>query len=299
MNLVAPPIKIWLIVISFGIIFVLGFYIYSYSRFGIHYKTAMEIEKLIKTNLSSKKDTLSIIIVGSSLTRFAFGDNFSISKAISQQLEIPVKILKLNIYGLSLQQASDLSIFKTINKYPPDVLFIESRIFFHFISNPSKKIIPFQLNYSFYYLINKFRRKIGLLPMDVYVNLINPKLPTVYYTIKLDQAAQKTILQRDRRVSSFTENKIINKTFDILSKQKKKVILLSFPNSKQVNKVFDKTESQFVKLAQQYQNHYNVAYWSIKSTPFADSLFTDGSHLNYQGSKVYQNWFMKKIKTDL
>lgn len=297
MNLIAPPLKIWLIVFSFGLLFSFGFYRYSSSRYGIHHKTTIEIEKLIQNNLSSNKDTLSIIIVGTSLTRFAFGDNFDISKAISQQLSVPVKALKINIYGLTMDEASDWSIFESINKYPPDVLFIESRLFVDFIKNPKR--IPSHLRYSVTYLKDEFKGKIRHYTVNPYINLINPKLLDTYFTIKLDQVEQTTILKRDRRVRSFTEEKIINKTFDQLNKQKRKVILLGFPNSNLVNKVFDKTESEFVKLAREYQNQYNVAYWSINGTPFKDSLFIDGSHLNYQGAKVYQNWFMKKIKSAL
>ncbi|MES2796205.1 MAG: hypothetical protein V4683_09575 [Bacteroidota bacterium] len=298
MNLTVPHLKIWLIVFSFGLIFAIGFYKYSSGRYGIQYKTAIEIEKLIKNNCASNKDTVSVIIVGSSLTLNAFGDNFDISTELTKQLGKPIKGLKINLYALTMDKASDLSLFQSIYKYPPDVLFIESRLFVEFIKNPKK--IPFHLTYSMAFLVGKFKKIIGNSEVDNSINsLLNPELLNDYFTTKTDQNLLNLLLKRERRVRSFTENKAINNTFDQLNRKKKKVIMLGFPNSETVNKVFDKTELEFVKLAQEYQKAYNVTYWSIKTVPFTTNLFTDGSHLNYQGAKVYQKWFMEKVKATL
>jgi hypothetical protein len=296
MNLIAPPLKIWLIVFSIILLFSSGFYSYSLSQLGIKNKTSNHIEKLIQNNLSISKDTLSIVIVGSSLTRFAFGNNNDLSKTISRQLSRPVKVLKINIYALTVDKAVDLSIFQSLDKYPPDVLFIENRLFVEFVKNAKR--IPFHISYTTTNLKNKLEYILGISKNGNTINnVLNPVLSNEYFTLETNQNILNSILERERRVRSMTENKVINITFDFLNKNKKKVILLGFPNSKQVNTVFDKTEIELEKLAQGYQNKYNVAYWSTKDTPFKDSFFTDGSHLNYEGARVYQKWFNKKIKT--
>lgn len=298
MNLTVPPLKIWLIVFSIGIIFAFVFYKYSSGHYGIQYKTVIEIEKLIKNNYASNNNTVSVIIVGSSLTRNAFGADFDISTELTKQLGKPVKGLKINIYALTMDKAMDLSIFESINKFPPDVLFIESRLFVEFIKNPKK--IPFHLTYSITYLVDELKKIVGKSKTEHYLNsLLNPELLNDYFTLKTDQNLLNLILKRERRVRSFTENEAINRTFDQFYKQKKKVILLDFPNSETVNAVFNETEFELVKLAQQYQKAYHVTYWSNNTVPFADNLFTDGSHLNYHGAKVYQKWFKEKVKSTL
>jgi hypothetical protein len=298
MNLIAPPLKIWLIVFSFGILSALSFYKYSGSQYGILNKKGREIEKLIINNCASNKDTISVIIVGSSLTRNAFGDAFDMSNELTKKFGRPAKSLKINIYALTLNQAVDLSIFKSINKYPPDILFVESRLFIHFTQNPKK--IPFHLINSVNFLSSEIKKRIVNSKTESSINsLINPKFLSNYFNTKADHNLLKLILKRERRVNSFEENKAVNTTFDLLKRKKKKVVLLGFPNCVEVNKVFDKTEIEFLKLAQKYQKTYNVTYWSTDSATFATDLFTDGMHLNYQGAKVYQNWFKKKIITDL
>lgn len=293
----SPPIKVWIIVFVISASSFATYSWFSSNNFGVQAE-ANKIDKLIISNNKIDSSKTSIVIVGSSITRCAFGTHKNnLQQRISDQIRKPATLLNISISSLNLERASELKIFKMISENPPNILFVESRFLLKFFFNPKK--IPFHLTNSIRFNISELKVKLGMLTKNDTNLLISPVWPPCYFNGVFDNATCKEIINRKRIAIGFNENTELNEAFAIMRAKGTKIIFLGYPNIASINKSFAKNNSELVPIFNQYNKVYQVEYWQNSSIPSENKYYSDGSHMNNEGSKKYVEWFLTQIKNKL
>ncbi|MDH5248925.1 MAG: hypothetical protein OEW40_07995 [Cyclobacteriaceae bacterium] len=298
-----PPLKVW----AYSAIMTLGFLSlflgYTYSPFGPYAKIfeaySVNIQKALIEKNTRDKSAISIVILGSSLTDRALLDAAEIEQAIAEQTNKRVNVLRVALYGLNMKLAERINFFKYIVRYPPKYLFLENVAIN--LDDENSMEIPLPVDAALLYLRNKVRVVIGLAPHPNYYEKwynfdTKPFAESDFYTNNFDSVAFKSLQSKRRSVRRPSINEIANEAYQALSKMNSKVIFLGMPQSDklQTNFLDEGGNVEFSNVQEFYRQHYNIDSWEYPGQ-MDDSYFMDGIHLNYEGSKKYQSWFVSQF----
>lgn len=300
MNEVVPPLKIWFYTFGMVVFLLFGFLFYSYSPNSPYKKKFKKnqhlLEKVIIKNSKSNLSNVTIVFMGSSLTRCAFGNNIDIEKKFTKKENKKFTVLKITLDGLNNEIATEIKFFEYISKYPPAYLFIENNNLN--IDTENKDSLLSYLKKSLDNLINFIKNSLGNYKNNIRTIVFNsnPPVGEPFYQNKFDTVIYSELLIKKRFVRSFSQNKIANKAYDALIQKKTKIIFLEMPRTPKLESIYiDRIQKiELNNLMKTYQQKFGIEYWKYPNA-MSNSDFSDGGHLNYKGAKKYQEWFISKF----
>jgi hypothetical protein len=250
--------------------------------------------------ITQDTSTLSIVILGSSLTQYALKDPTELEDSISQLTNKKVKVLRLALNFMDMDIAQHIDFFNYISKYPPKYLFIEN--FSFNLDHDGKSGIPQQIDVALLHIRNLVRNAIGRPAhenyfMKWYTFDVKPLPEEDFYTHKFDSMTFKALLRsKGSIVRQASQNSAANSAYKALMKSNAKVIFLDMPmcNRFPPNFLDQQSTSELNKILNFYKTEYRVDYWRFPYT-MDISLFFDGAHLNSKGAMQYQKWFVSEI----
>ncbi|HZI24706.1 MAG TPA: hypothetical protein VFD46_06490 [Chryseolinea sp.] len=300
----APPLRLWIFPILAVLTIVLSFLYYCYSDNGPYAKVvALSNKNLENALIENTRDTsaLSIVILGSSLTEYAFADPRGLADSIFKQTNKKTKVLRVALNFMDMSIAERIDFFDYITNYPPNYLFVEN-FSFNLENGDTTAAIPEPVNMVRLQIRNYIRNAIGMATEDNYYRKwytfdVKPLPGDYFYTDKFDSVTFKALLQAKKSsVRKVTQNGVANSAYEALTKRNSKVIFLDFPMRNQLVDTFmdDGSTSELNKTLQYYKNQYRIDYWQF---PYMmdSSCFIDGAHLNSKGAMQYQKWFVSEI----
>ena len=298
-----PPLKVWAYsaLAAFSLQFL--FLFYSYSPFGPYAKVLASCHRSLTDALieNNARDTsaISVVILGSSLTEHALSNPNEIEERILKQTKRRTNVLRVALNYMSMDLAERIDFFEYISKYPPQYLIIEN--FSMNLEFEDGSSIPVPIEAALLDLRNQFRSTLRLRPHENYYTkwyTFNTKpLPeSGFYSDKFDSVTFKKLQTKKCMVREASRNSIANSAYDALLKINTKVIFLDMTQSNKLQTNFlDKSSTaELNKLLEFYRQHYSIDYWQYPGI-MNDSCFVDGIHLNYKGSKKYQEWFASEF----
>ena len=298
-----PPLKLWIYPISAVAIIVLWFFSYAYTDYGPYARVvALSRRSLEQALIENTSDTsaLSIVLLGSSLTESAFSDPKEIENNISKATNKKVKVLRVALNYMDMDMAYRIHFFDYVAKHPPNYLFIENT--FNMINPDSSNALPVNVDAALLHIRNNIRGALGM-PMhdDYYTKWYTydekPLPGSDFYTHNFDSITFRYLTKKiPHVVRKITQNGVANSAYDLLMKSDAKVIFLDMPQSNKIPKNFLDREStsELDEVLKFYETRYHVDCWSFPRQ-MADSCFTDGAHLNSEGARQYQKWFVSEI----
>lgn len=286
-----PPLRVWRNVLIF-LLLVTTFVLVRFSGEHSPYnQTATYYQEKIKQFHQTGTDTISMVVLGSSLAINAFGAVPDLNVTCK-----PVKILHLGLMGLNMDAIQAFGLLKTLADFPPDYLFFESNLLVSYsdATDPEK----FVTNFNVWFVRMKPLTLIwnnGLF-MHKAIEMLMQQLPAVHFSKQKDLTQTKL---RSYRQYAITENaqKVIDAPFRKLIDNHCKIILVKFPvietpALQKVQPVFDKKVSEF-------QTKYGTRLWELPSNQIHDALFVDGAHMNESGSRVFVPWFLDHLNQEI
>lgn len=300
----APPLKVWAYSAVAAFSLVSLFLGYSYSGYGPYAKILERNHSSFEDALieNNPKDTsiISVVIVGSSLTEYALSDPHEIEKEIFNQTKRRAKVLRVALYYMSMDLAERIDFFGYLCKYPPQYLFMEN-FTMNLDFDDGTKEIPVPIEAASLAIRNKVRSAIGLSTHENYFTKwytfdSKPFPRSDFYTDEFDSATFRSLRTRKCRVRKVSENKIANNAYEALVKMNTKIIFLDMTQSVNLQRNFldESSTAELNTVLEAYRQQYNIDYWQYPGT-MSDSCYTDGIHLNYKGSRKFQEWFASKL----
>jgi len=298
----APPLRIWLYPIPAVLTIVLLFLYYCYSSYGPYARVvALSNKNLENALIENTRDTsvLSIVILGSSLTEYAFVDPEGIEDSIFQLTNKKTKVLRVALNFMDMDVAKRIDFFDYISKYPPNYLFLEN-FSFNISRSDTTALIPDPVNAALLQVRNYIRSAIGMETHDNYYTkwyTFDVKPGNEFYTDEFDSVTFNSLLQAKKSlVRKATQNSVANNAYDVLMKRNTKVVFLDMPMHNQFphNFLDQRSTSELNRVLQFYKIQYRVDYWQF---PYVmdNSSYIDGAHFNSKGAMEYQKWFVSQI----
>lgn len=286
-----PPLKLWRNVLIFC--FLVSTYLtgYLHSDNAPIRQTATYYQEKIKWFHRTGKDTISIIVLGSSLGIHAFGE------APNLQVNCkPVKILHLTIMGLTIDGIEAFDLMKTIADFPPDYLFFESNLLVSFSDSPKKSDFLKNFNTSFirsnpFILIRSDRQFIEN-TIETYLH----KLPPMYFDKQKDLVQTKSRSKRQYKLSG-KEKVVIDESLRKLQQNYCKIIFVNYPIIE--SSAYQKIQVELDRKLQKYYTDQQINLWKMPPNLMHDSLYMDGAHLNESGSHVFVPWFLGRLNEEI
>ncbi len=303
MSVEVPPLKLWIYPVSAVAIIVLWFFSYAYTEYGPYARVlALSHRNLEQAMIENTSDTsaLSIVLVGSSLTESAFSDPKEIESKLSKATNKKVKLLRVALNYMDMDMAHQTDFFDYVKKHPPNYLFIENT--FNMINPDSSNALPVNVDAALLHIRNKIRGALGM-PMhdDYYTKWYTyderPLPGSDFYTHNFDSITYRYLKKKKLHVvRKITQNGDANSAYDLLMKRDSKVIFLDPPQSDKLPLHFLDREStsELNEVLKFYETRYRVGCWRFPRQ-MADSCFTDGAHLNSEGAKQFQEWFVSEV----
>ena len=297
----APPLRVLLYPILTVAAMVLLFFSYTYSSYGPYSQVvALSNKNLEKALIETTSDTstVSIVVVGSSLTEHAFENVRGIEDSIFRRTHKKAKILRVSLNYMDLDLSKRIDIYGYVSKYSPNYLFIENYCFNINNVDTAGRIAP-PIDAALLQIRNYVRNAVGATTQDNYYikwYTFDVKPPNEFYTDDFDSLMFKG-LQRNKCVArSATKNGVANSAFEVLMKKNTKVVFLDMPQSNKLQTNFLDREStaELDEVLKFYKTRYHIDYWGLPRV-MDDSSFTDGIHLNAKGAKQYQEWFVSEL----
>jgi len=300
----APPLRVWLFPIAVALIIVLSFLYYCYSGNGPYARlVALSNKNLENALIENTRDTstISIVILGSSLTEYALTDPRGLEDSIFRSTNKKAKVLRVALNYMDINVAKRIDFFNYISKYPPNYLFIEN-FSFNLDRSDTSATIPETVNVALLQVRNVIRTALGMQAHDNYYTKwytfdVKPLPGDDFYTHNFDSMTYKTLLQAKKSlVRKVSQNSVANNVYDELTKRNTKVIFLDMPLCNQFphNFLDQESTSELNKMLKFYETQYRVDYWKFPYVMDND-CFVDGAHLNSKGAMQYQKWFVSEI----
>jgi hypothetical protein len=297
----APALRVWLFPILAASTLVLLFLYYSYSSNGPYGQVVAQSNKnLEKALIETTRDTstLSIVILGSSLTEHAFADVRETEDSVFRRTHKKTKIFRLSLNYMDIDLARRIDFYNYITKYPPDYLFIENFSFNIDHVDSTSSITP-PIDAALLQIRNYIRSRLGAGTADNYYvkwYTFDVKPPKEYYTHQFDSVTFRSLQRKICLARKVTRNGIANSAFDALMKTNTKVIFLDMPQSDDLvtNFLEHESTSELNRVLNYYKTRYHVDYWRFPRV-IDDICIIDGIHLNSKGAMEYQEWFVSEF----
>ncbi len=286
-----PPLRIW----RNAMIFVVGaigyLWLYFLGNNSPTSQTAIFYQEKIESFHRTGKDTITVVVLGSSLALNAFGavPDIPINCA-------PVKILRLTINGLNMEAIHAFGILETLANFPPNYLIFESNLLVRFSKESSQ--LRFMWVYNLLYLRND---PISFIFRDNYVmankiGIAGENLSQSHLENKRDKVYSK-LRKSIRYKLTEQENTVIDQPFRKLVSRKVKIILLRYPVIETT--LYKNIVPKFIEKIENYKKEYGVVCWEIPWNQVQNDLFYDGAHMNQKGSSVFVPWFLGRLNQEL
>ena len=300
----APPLKVWAYAAVAIFSLLLLFLSYAYLGFGPYAKSLekchQSLEAALIENNKGDTSTVSIVILGSSLTERALLYPKEMADSIARKTGRKVNVLRVAIFYMNMDLAERIDFFDHVTNNPPQYLFIEN-FAINLDDNEEGISIPVPIDAVLLDLRNRLRSLAGLAPHEDYYNRwytydIKPSPGNDFYTDNFDSATFKALQMKKNVVRKISQNGVANRAYEALSKKNTKVIFLDMPQSDKLQPNFldENATAELNALMEYYQQNYNVDYWRYPGT-MNDSCFMDGAHFNYKGAMKYQDWFVSEF----
>ncbi|MEJ7644836.1 MAG: hypothetical protein WKF87_09590 [Chryseolinea sp.] len=296
----APPLRVWVFPVLAIAIILISFFSFTYSAYGPYANVIKRSNENLEASLAAlTRDTtaISIVILGSSMTEDAIENPQAVEKGIFEKTNKKVNVLRVALYHMNMDIAKRIDFFKIIRKFPPQYLFIEN-FGMNLNAGNLDELMPIPVDASLLHLRNEVRQKIGASSHDNYYTkwyTFDTKPLPDFYSNAFDSTTFKFMKEKKMVVRKPTQNEIANDAYEAL-RNKTRIIFLDFPQSDKLERNFldNNAAAEFQKVVDYYQKQYDIQYWPYTGS-MSDSCFIDGVHLNYKGSKKYQEWFVSEF----
>lgn len=294
MEPVTPPIRIWFLVILTGVLFLAAVQLFTMSPYGLESEVNELVRKHLLTIRPEKQGETSVFILGSSVTRDGFGESTDLEKELSSATHKKIRLIFYGISSMSLKSIVSTGIMDYLTRNPPDYLFMESDLLYLQENQNNAWWYKYNLIYLKQILTRKIKDKSKVVILSYYTG---DGLSPDYYTRKSDTAQYKIYIKKHPRIINPDSNKAITRGFSKLYSEKTRIIFLDYPKSSRITSRNMAVSGAYQHALQLFSQRYHTLNWKCPGNIAADSLFSDGAHLNSAGSRLYRDWFLKKAKT--
>jgi hypothetical protein len=286
-----PPLKVWRNILIF--VLLAGTYIlFRFQGQNSPYnQTTAYYQEKIKQFHQTGKDTISVVVLGSSLAINAFGT--IPHETIPCK---PVKILNLTVLGLNMDGIQAFGLLKTLADFPPNYLLFESNLLASFSDSPdpSKFITGFN---TWFFRKNPMAFIRNDRPfVDHAIEMLLHQPSAAYFTKQKDITQTKFRSQRQYQITD-QDKVVIDGPFRKLIQKHCKIILVNYPVMESPS--YQKIQSEFDKKIIEYQEKYGTPSWKMPENHVHDQLFIDGAHMNESGSQIFVPWFSDRLNEEI
>ncbi len=286
-----PPLRVWgtAAVVVLGVILYL--WLFFIGKDSPSTQTAVHYRAKIKELHSTGKDTVTVVILGSSLALNAFGGAPQV--AVNCR---PTKILYLTVNMLTLQRVQEFGILESLSDFPPHYLFFESNL----LMLLRKEVSHFRFiwDYNIIYLRHDPLALIRLdkSVMDQNIDKMGGYIPELHLNNKRDTVLWEL---RSKKQYNMVENEasVVDKSFQKLIRKNCKIVLLRYPVVETPS--YKNRVPALLKKVEKYQKADGIVSWEIPRDRIQDRLFYDGAHMNRLGSSVFVPWFSSQLNQEL
>jgi hypothetical protein len=299
MNETSPPLKVWLYTVStvFVLLLISVFDLQTENKNKQkEYKNInSKVRKILNQNNSSHAARPSVVFLGSSLTGHALYNLNSIDERfeLNQKKASPI-ICSIAINALDNEKIAHLQLFESLIANPPDYLFME--INHVLVDDKQPNFYLKTLNQATNNLVSFTRKMVGMAD-ETQISFFKSTPKNPLFEDNFNTEIFQQLLQKERVVRTFKQNKLLNETCLTLQRKKTKIIFLDLPRAPllEQNWLSHTQKKAWTEVLKKYQRTYKIKFWKY---PYVlnNSEFTDGGHLNYKGAKKYQDWIITQFK---
>lgn len=299
MSETSPPLKVWLYTVSIIVVLLLlsvfNLQTENKDKQGEYKNINTKVKKILKQNNSSRASRPSVVFLGSSLTGHALYNLNEIDEKFElNPKKASPKICSIAINALNNEKIVQLQLFKSLANDPPDYLFLEVN---HILIDDKKTNSYLKtLNQGINNLFSLTKKKFGIAnETQISFFKLTPQNPLFEDDFNFE--IFQRLLQKERIVRTFEQNKILNEACLALQRKKTKIIFIDLPRAPQLqqNWLSPNQKKAWTEVLKKYQRTYKIDFWKYPYV-LSNSDFTDGSHLNYKGAKKYQDWLITQFK---
>lgn len=286
-----PPLRVWRNILIFLLLASSYIWIRFQGRNSPYNQTATYCQEKIKQFHQTGKDTISVVVLGSSLALNALGA----IPGVAVQCK-PVKILRLNIMGLNMDVIKAFGLLKVLADFPPNYLLFESNLLVSFsdAADPSKFITTFNVWFIRKNPLILLRNK--NLYMQHAIEMLLQQPPRAHFSKQKDMAQTKFRSHRQYTITG-QDHEVIDGPFKKLIQNHCKIILVHFPVTETPS--LQKIQSGFGEKVSEFQKKYDTQFWEMPKNQINDDLFMDGAHMNESGSRVFVPWFLDRLNEEI
>ncbi len=282
-----PDLKVWRNVAVMLLFFSL------YMAYRLNASLAQHVFDVYKSRITAMhhagKDTVQVLFLGTSLTKYALGPSESgLIRRLESVMKQPVRLERMVINSVNADLLLQNDLPAHINRYFPDYVFLEGNMFMKAAEEKDK--VAWERDFTVFYL-TKYPLSL-LYPSqatmrNIMDNLQNEFLKE-YHTG--EQALSRSGALQERKYAPVATIDAWKDALNMLSKNTS-VVLLHYPltgvpaaYSRQLGDVLE-------DLGQQVPE----AVWKLPDSLITEQFFVDGAHLSRIGTDRFLDWMILKL----